>query len=358
MNDILMYGEIGFGNLVDTEFITQLAQSNGQETRVRLNSPGGDVFQGLAIYNAIKEHGQCDIYIDGLAASMASIIMLAGRRIFAAKNAMIMIHNPSVGGYEGDSKKLKATTQLLDKVKQLAIESYSERTGLSNEELTTMLDNETWLTAQEALEQGFIDEIINEVLETKSTISQKAKTPKMIFMNYKTKKETTPKSLTVILGIANNSSPEIILRAISSLKDQNILLIAENNRIKMQVAKEQKEEAEKLTLLAIEKGVLNKNLKAIQMIAFESNFKKTKQDLLMAINEVTSSSVMLENHKLIKSVVLGSKKGNGSHTKDIDISKDKPKSEWTLQDYRKLAPKELENDRELYNKLLKEEFKN
>jgi ATP-dependent Clp endopeptidase proteolytic subunit ClpP len=350
MNEILMYGEIGLGGITDTELISQLYQSNGQETKVRLNSPGGDVFQGFAIYNAIKEHGQCDMYIDGLAASMASIIMLAGRKIYASKNAMIMIHNPSIGGYQGDSKKLKSISQLLDKVKQLAIESYSERTGIDVEELATMLDSETWLTAQEALEKGFIDEITDEVLETESTITQKAKTPKMVFMNYKKKGENAPKSLTVILGIPSNSNPESILKAISSLKNRNVSLEAENKRIKTQIKQEQKEEAKKITALAIEKGVINKNLERIQLMAFDTDFKKTKEDLLNAISEVNGSSVQMQNHKLIREIVLGSK------TTIDEIKTSKPKSEWTLQDYRKNAPKELENDRTLYNKLIKEEY--
>lgn len=351
MNEILMYGEIGLGGITDTEFISQLDQLKDQDIKVRLNCPGGDVFQGYAMYNAIKENGQCDIYIDGLAASMASIIMLAGRKIYASKNAMIMIHNPSIGGYEGDSKKLKSITQLLDKVKQLAIESYSERTGIDSEELATMLDAETWLTAQEALEKGFIDEITDEVLETASTITQKAKTPKMVFMNYKKKEDNTSKSLTVILGIPTNSNPDNILKAISSLKNRNVSLEAENKRIKTQIKTEQKEEAKKLVALAIEKGVINKNLERIQLMAFDTDFKKTKEDLLSAISEVNGSNVQMQNQKLIREVMLGSK------TAINEIKTAKPKSEWTLQDYRKNAPKELENNRGLYDKLIKEEYK-
>ena len=106
MNEILMYGEIGF-DITDSQFIKELDQYKGQDVKIRANSPGGEVFQGWAMYNAIKEHRQCDIQIDGLAASMMTVIMLAGRKISASKNAMIMIHNPSSGG-GGDSKKLKS----------------------------------------------------------------------------------------------------------------------------------------------------------------------------------------------------------------------------------------------------------
>lgn len=350
MNEILMYGEIGFDGVTDTDFISQLDQLQGKDIKLRLNCPGGDVFQGYAIYNAIKEHGQCDIYIDGLAASMATIIMLAGRKIYASKNAMIMIHNPSISGYQGDSKKLKSITQLLDKVKQLATDSYSQRTGITTDELSKMLDAETWLTAQEALEQGFIDEITDEVLQS-TNANLKNKSPKAVYMSYK-KETPKPQALTTILGLQSNADSDSILKAISSLKNKCVSLETENNRIKSQILLEQKEVANQLIKIGIECGVVNKNLADIQMMAFEKDFKKTKSDLEKAISEVQGLQVIEQNHKLIKEVVL-----RGKNTKIEAITTEKPKSEWTLQDYRKNSPKELENDRELYNKLIKEEFK-
>ena len=348
MNEILMYGEIGF-DITDSQFIKELDQYKGQDVKIRANSPGGEVFQGWAMYNAIKEHGQCDIQIDGLAASMMTVIMLACRKISASKNAMIMIHNPSSGG-GGDSQRLKKDAELLDKVKTLIVTSYSERTGLSEEELSVMLDAETWLTAQEALEKGFIDEITDEVLQSTETTDLKNKKAKAVYMSYK-KEAPKMQSLTTILGLQSNAESETILKAISALKNKNVSLEAENKRIKNQVKTEQNEEAKKITSLAIDKGVINKNLERIQLMAFENDFKKTKEDLLNAINEVVGSNIQIQNHKLIRELVLGSK------TTKTDKNFDKPKSEWTLQDYRKLAPKDLENDPDLYKKLIKEEFK-
>lgn len=348
MNEILMYGEIGL-EITDLQFIKELEQYKGQEVKIRANSPGGEVFQGWAIYNAIKAHGQCDIQIDGLAASMMTVIMLACRKISASKNAMIMIHNPSSGG-GGDSKKLKKDAELLDKVKSLILTSYSERTGLVEDELSLMLDAETWLTAQEALEKGFIDEITDEVLHSTETTDLKNKKPKAVYMSFK-KEVPKMESLTTILGLQSNAESETILKTISALKNRNISLEAENKRIIAQVKKEQNEEAKTITALAIEKGVINKNLERIQLMAFDNDFKKTKEDLLKAINEVEGSNIQLQNHKLIKELVVGSR------ATSVDKNGDKPKSEWTLQDYRKFSPKELENDRELYNKLIKEEFK-
>lgn len=116
MNEILIYEEIGGNGVTHLDFISKLDKFKSQDVNIRINSPGGEVFQGHAIYNAIKSHGKCDIYIDGVAASIASIIMLAGRRIYASKNAMIMIHNPSVDYVSGDSKQLKSTAKSLEKL--------------------------------------------------------------------------------------------------------------------------------------------------------------------------------------------------------------------------------------------------
>lgn len=348
MNEILMYGEIGF-DITDLQFIKELDQYKGQDVKIRANSPGGEVFQGWAMYNAIKEHGQCDMQIDGLAASMMTIIMLGCRKISASKNAMIMIHNPQMGG-GGDSKRLIKDAEILDKIKNLILTSYSERTGISEEELSKMLDAETWLTAQEALEKGFIDEITDEVLQSTQPANLKNKNPKAVYMSFK-KEAPKMQSLTVILGLQSNANSETILKAISALKNRNVSLEAENKRIKNQIKTEQSLEAKKITALAIEKGVINKNLERIQLMAFENDFKKTKEDLLNAINEVDGSSVQMQNHKLIKEIVLSSK------ATSTDKNVEKPKSEWTLQDYRKFAPKDLENDKELYQKLIKEEYK-
>lgn len=352
MNEILMYGEIGF-DITDTLFIKELDQYKGQDVKIRANSPGGEVFQGFAMYNAIKQHGQCDIQIDGLAASMMTVIMLAGRKISASKNAMIMIHNPSSGG-GGDSKKLKKDAELLDKIKNLIISGYSERTGISPDELSTMLDAETWLTAQEALEKGFIDEITDEVLQSTAPTNLKNRKPKAVYMSYK-KEAPKTQALTTILGLKDNADNDTILKAISSLKNKCVELETENKRIKNQILEEQKTEAQRLTKIAIDCGVINKNLEAIQLLAFEKDFKKTKTDLENAISEVQGSQVQLKNHQIIREIVLGSKNGKNANT-GVSID-DKPKSEWNLQDYRKNDPKALENDPELYQKLIKAEYK-
>lgn len=130
---------------------------------IRINSPGGDVFHGNAIYNSLKQYETRKIvHIDGLAASMASVIAMAGDEIRIASNALVMIHNP-VSLVRGDAAAMRRRAELLDKVKENTIDAYASQSGLEKPELSKMMDEETWMTAKEALEKGFVDVISEEV---------------------------------------------------------------------------------------------------------------------------------------------------------------------------------------------------
>jgi ATP-dependent Clp protease protease subunit len=127
------------------------------ELRVYINSPGGDVFDGVAIYNAIKRHpGKKTVCIDGIAASAASMIAMAGDDINIANNGMMMIHQ--AWGYAlGNADDMRETADLLDKITNTSVlESYA-RTGLDREKLSALMKAETWMTADEAIEHGFAD---------------------------------------------------------------------------------------------------------------------------------------------------------------------------------------------------------
>ncbi|QPA33424.1 head maturation protease, ClpP-related [Thermaerobacillus caldiproteolyticus] len=129
------------------------------EITVRINSGGGSAFAGLTIYEILKSHKATIITrVDGLAASAASIIAMAGDKIIMGTGAMLMIHNPWTIAI-GESKDLRHTADVLDKVSQSLISVYSDRTGLDAKEIKKMLDKETWLTADEAVEKGFADEV-------------------------------------------------------------------------------------------------------------------------------------------------------------------------------------------------------
>lgn len=161
MNEITIYSDIGesyFGEgTTDQSIKDQLDAMQGDVT-VRINSGGGDVFHGFAIYNLLKQHdGKITIKIDGLAASSASVIAMAGDDIQMGEASMLMIHNPWTIAL-GDSADMIKTAERLDQVKASILNVYALNTSLSVEELTVMMDEETWFTADEAISNGFASE--------------------------------------------------------------------------------------------------------------------------------------------------------------------------------------------------------
>lgn len=130
------------------------------EINLHINSLGGDVFEGLAMFNLLRQHkAKIKVYVDGVAASIASVLAMAGDCIYMPKNSMMMIHN--CWTWEcGNAKALRKTADDLDKIMEASIESYMSKINISRDELIELLDNETWLTAQECFEKGFCTEIL------------------------------------------------------------------------------------------------------------------------------------------------------------------------------------------------------
>lgn len=129
---------------------------------VRINSPGGDVFDGIAIYNRLKQHkAKKIVYIDGLAASIASIIALAGDEIKIGEGALYMIHLPWTCAC-GDRMALDNTINRLMDVEEQMIGIYAKRTKMDRAEVRALLEAETWMGAEEAIEKGFVDSQVEE----------------------------------------------------------------------------------------------------------------------------------------------------------------------------------------------------
>jgi len=131
---------------------------------IYINSPGGDVFEGNAIYNLLKRKAQkcnVNVYIDGLAASIASVIAMAGANIIMPNNTMMMIHN-CWGSISGNAKQLREWADSLDKINTTIKQAYLNKAGdkLDEETITQLMDDETWLTAQECLDYGLCDEVV------------------------------------------------------------------------------------------------------------------------------------------------------------------------------------------------------
>lgn len=129
------------------------------EIVVHINSPGGSVYAGNVIYNVLKRHAaKITVMIDGLAASIASVVAMAGDEVIMPANAMLMIHDPwSYAG--GNAADLRKAADMLDTAKESILTSYRAKTELNDEKLTTMMSDETWMTAQEAVDLGFADTI-------------------------------------------------------------------------------------------------------------------------------------------------------------------------------------------------------
>ena len=130
---------------------------------LRINSLGGDVFDGMAMYNVIKRReAKTTVYIEGIAASIATIIALGADEVVMAENSLFMIHN-AWGGTMGESKDMRKTADTLDKITSELTDIYMKKTGLSYDALAEMMDEETWLNANEAYELGFIDTISDSI---------------------------------------------------------------------------------------------------------------------------------------------------------------------------------------------------
>ena len=161
--EVLIYDEIGEWGVSAKDFARDIkALGSVGSITLRINSPGGSVFDGNAIYNLIKKHpAKVTAYIDGLAASMASVIAMAADHIIMPSNALMMIHNPYTVSM-GDSAELRKNADLLDAIKVTLLSAYG-RSMMSSEEISQMMDAETWLTGADAVEMGFADELADEV---------------------------------------------------------------------------------------------------------------------------------------------------------------------------------------------------
>jgi ATP-dependent protease ClpP protease subunit len=160
--ELVLYGDVGdmWGDgsgFTGREVIEALAEHGKAPIAVRLNSGGGYAREGVAIYNALKVHGEVTIYVDAMAASAASVIAMAGSKIVMRDGALMMIHDPS-GVTVGTAKDHQETASSLDKLGGIIAGIYSDRTGIDAAEIRTMMLAETWLDADEAVEIGFATE--------------------------------------------------------------------------------------------------------------------------------------------------------------------------------------------------------
>jgi ATP-dependent Clp protease protease subunit len=162
--EVSIYDEIGAYGVSAKSFLDEVGAvpSNGPLT-LRLNSPGDSVFDAVAIYNALKRHaGPVSVWIDGIAASAASYVAMAGDEVVMPENAFLMIHDPS-GLVMGTADDLRAMAEALDKIKGSLVAGYVSKSGGAEDDIAALMARETWLDAAEAVELGFADRMAEPV---------------------------------------------------------------------------------------------------------------------------------------------------------------------------------------------------
>ncbi|MBB2481067.1 Clp protease ClpP [Bacillus sp. APMAM] len=166
---LFLNGEISdetwYGDEVTPKLFKSELESSQGDITIWINSPGGDVFAAAQIYNMLMDYqGNVKVKIDGIAASAASVIAMAGTEVLMSPVAMMMIHNPMTVAI-GDSKEMQKASEMLSEVKESIINAYEIKTGLARSKISQLMDAESWFNAKKAIELGFADGILFEADE-------------------------------------------------------------------------------------------------------------------------------------------------------------------------------------------------
>ena len=161
--DIYIYSEVGGYDVNAKSFIDELKEIKDKNINVHINSLGGSVFDGLAIYNALKNHAHnVTTKVEGICASISSVIAMAGDTIEMAENSLLMIHNP-FAQTGGDANELRKTANILDKIRNEIADIYASRSKHDAEHYINLMDVESWFNSKESLELGLINGITQSI---------------------------------------------------------------------------------------------------------------------------------------------------------------------------------------------------
>lgn len=192
---------------------------------LHINSPGGSVFEGIAIYNMLKQNSaHINVYVDGLAASIASVIAMSGDAIFMPSNSMMMIHNPWTMAV-GNANELRKQADDLDQITKSSVQTYLAKAGdkLDEGTLKQLMDDETWLTAQEAVDYGLADEVMepNKAAASinKNFAERYKHVPKQLIKNEVTNNKKSTLTKEKLAQIRESAEAQISVLS-SSLKEQ------------------------------------------------------------------------------------------------------------------------------------------
>lgn len=219
--EIAIYGEIGCWDMPVSLFIEQVkAMGAVQQINLSINSPGGSIFDAITMFNYLRRTGaEIVVRIDGLAASAASLLAMAGDKIIMPKNAMMMIHNPWSFAM-GNADELREQADILDRVGKALVSTYTGRTGLPEETISELLATDTWMTADEALEKGFATEVIDTaVMQAKFDVSALPEKAKAVFASISQERTPTDDEVLELLGDGTEPEPQAPETPLTDLDD-------------------------------------------------------------------------------------------------------------------------------------------
>lgn len=197
--DIYIYDIIDYWGMSSRQFLTDISKIKKGVINVHINSPGGSVFEGVAIYNTLKQHkARIKVYIEGLAASIAALIAMSGDEIYIAENAFMMIHNPYTIAL-GDSSEMRKTADLLDKITETIAETLAKRSKSGIKGVLEAMEAETWYNGKEAVEEGLADGLIE--ISPEDTEKTKNRFDLSVYNN-------VPEELLVVESVVDGEIPD------------------------------------------------------------------------------------------------------------------------------------------------------
>ena len=237
--EILIYEQIGedfWGDGVSAKrFVEDLQALDVDTIELRINSPGGNVFDGNAIYNALVAHkAEINVTVDGIAASIASVVAMSGDTVILPENAIIMIHDPS-GVVMGTAADMTKTAEALEKIKGGLVSAYRNKSDLDNDRISEMMTDETWMTAIEAQDFGFADVVISKVniQANLKGLSQYKNVPNSLLAKVSnvSNKQTTKKKEVIMGGDKSQTQlPEITLDFLRANHTDIVTALVEEGR--------------------------------------------------------------------------------------------------------------------------------
>ena len=329
-SELRIYGEISKYSWWDDSIVTasdfarELEYLEDTSTlNLCINSPGGSVTEAHAIYNMLKRYAETNnvkikTHIDGVAASAASYIAMAGDEISMGLGASLMIHNVN-GGAWGESKDLRKTADLMDKMKENIIDIYMTQSNLSRDEISKLMDKETWMTAEEALEYGFIDKV-----ETYEKVSDED-VDNLFTMEITNSIKTLPPR---IKELRNRHKPKVEINKTEKEEDIVDLKTIKNDYPELyQKIREEATLDERNRIKALD-AVPAHNHEAMEMIN-RAKYEEPQSAEKVAYNIITSDS--FKAHKEIMELEVEQKNsGTGEITPMTTENKDKEKTENTV----------------------------